>query len=384
MKEKEKLLTIAGYKFIPPTDGGKRAIYYFQKYLSEYFDIEIVSTPDNNVTGAETIYLNPLLGKSRLRYINIFLFFKLYKKIKGEQIKLLLLEQVYFGWLGTLLKIFTGVRLIIHHHNIEALRFKSLMKWWWMILWLYEKYTCRFADINFFITKEDATYAIKQYRISLSKLLVVPYGVAVAESPAWEEKKAYKKILLEKYQLKPDTFLILFAAAYNYTPNLTALKIILNKINPALLSENFDYCIIICGGGLPSKLNNLNPYKEQKIIYAGYVNDIDLYYTGVDLFLNPVTEGGGIKTKIVEAIALGTSVVSMKSGAAGVNPEICQEKLIVTPDNDTEAFVLAIKKEIIERRSIETPESFYDYFSWRKIGLKVSEFINHKSFKKRI
>jgi len=28
----------------------------------------------------------------------------------------------------------------------------------------------------------------------------------------------------------------------------------------------------------------------------------------------------------------------MKSGTAKINPEICQGKLIVTPDNDTEAF----------------------------------------------
>jgi hypothetical protein len=381
---KEKLLTIASYSFIPPTDGGKRCIYYFQTYLSEYYDIEIISTPDNNVSRKETFNVNRLLAKSRLRYINVFLFFKLYKKIRREKIKLLLLEQAYFGWLCILLKVFTGVQLIIHNHNIEALRFRSLNKWWWTILWLYEKYTCKFADINFFITKEDAAYAVKRYRISSSKLLVAPYGVTITKSPALDEKKLCKKILCERYQLKQDTFLLLFAAAYNYSPNLKALEIILNKINPELLSKNFEYRIIICGSGLPSKLNNLNGYKEQKIIYGGYVDDIDLHYKGVDLFLNPVTEGGGIKTKIVEALAFGTSVASMKSGASGVDPEICQGKLIVTPDNDTEAFLVAVRNEIIEKRSIETPESFYDYFGWRKIALKASEFINYKGLKKII
>src|SRR5262245_51048014 len=149
MNERSKLLAIASYNFIPPTDGGKRAVYYFQTYLGEYFDTELITTSGNVHSGNERFRVNDLLGKSRLRYINPLPFFKLRKKIKAEKIQWLLLEQVYFGWLGVLLKVFTGVHLIIRHHNIEALRFRSLKKWWAPVLWVYEKYICRIADLNF-------------------------------------------------------------------------------------------------------------------------------------------------------------------------------------------------------------------------------------------
>ena len=374
MSDKQKILTIAGYKFLPPTDGGKRCIYYFNSYLAEHFDIDIAST-SNNEEGNYAFRLSKFLGTSKLRYINPFLFFSLRKKIKKEKIKLLMLEQTYFGWLGILLKTFTGVRLIIHHHNIEGLRFKSLKKWWAPMLLQYEKYTCKFADINFFITKEDADYATKYFKVPAAKSAIAPYGVTIEESPSAEERKNCKNILLEKYGLTSDTFILLFAAAYNYTPNLDALKIILDKINPSLYSDNLNYSIIICGGGLPSSLDNLDEYKQQKIIYAGFVDDINLYYKGADLFLNPITEGGGIKTKIVEALAFGTSVVSMKSGAAGVDPDICDGKLMIVEDDDIAAFAKLIENEMKSSIYIETPKSFYNFFSWRGVAERVKYLI---------
>lgn len=80
----------------------------------------------------------PVLGKSRFRYINPFLFFSI-RKIIREKSTHLLIEHPYYGWLGILLQLFCRVKLIVHSHNIEATRFKSTGKWWWGILWNYEK-----------------------------------------------------------------------------------------------------------------------------------------------------------------------------------------------------------------------------------------------------
>src|SRR6202008_4176961 len=116
-------------------------------------------------------------------------------------------------------------------------------------------------------------------------------------------------------------------------------RIILEEINPRLLQEKgFNYKIIICGKGLPAELNELKEYADKNIIYAGFVDDIEVYFKAADIFLNPVQSGGGIKTKMVEAIAYGDTVVSTKSGAAGISKEISGDKLVVVEDNDWDKF----------------------------------------------
>ena len=51
---------------------------------------------------------------------------------------------------------------------------------------------------------------------------------------------------------------------------------------------------------MPKEYEDLKDIKN--LVYAGFVNDVDVYYKGADLFINPVNSGGGLKTKLVEAI----------------------------------------------------------------------------------
>jgi len=83
-------------------------------------------------------------------------------------------------------------------------------------------------------------------------------------------------------------------------------------------------------------------YKEKNIIYAGFVDDINLYFKGADIFINPVIDGGGIKTKVVEALGYDLSVISTQSGAIGIPEEITGGKLLVLPDNDWTEFARKI------------------------------------------
>ena len=148
----------------------------------------------------------------------------------------------------------------------------------------------------------------------------------------------------------------------NYQPNLDALKVILDKINPVVLADSsFKYKIIICGKGLPDELDSLKGYANKNIIYAGFIQDINIYYKAADIFLNPVQSGGGVKTKMVEAIAFGTTVVSTESGAAGIVKNVCGEKLIVIKNNDWDGFAKAIIDNV-DNAAITPQEYYNNYF----------------------
>ena len=140
-----------------------------------------------------------------------------------------------------------------------------------------------------------------------------------------------------------------------------------------LVAGNFKYKIIICGNKLPSAYNGLFDYKEKNIIYAGFVDDINLYFKGADIFINPVIDGGGIKTKLVEALGYNCTVISTKSGAIGIPVEITDDKLNIVPDEDWKSFATAVMNT---NSTVQTPDTFFEHFYWGNIAGKAAEIIN--------
>jgi len=198
--------------------------------------------------------------------------------------------------------------------------------------------------------------------------VLVPFGVEIKEMPL--DKAEQKKKICNQYNIPPNTTLLLFNGALDYKPNTDALSFILDEINQLLLTHpNLDYRIIICGRGLPASFNELKNYADKNVIYAGFVDDVISYVKATDIFLNPVVTGGGVKTKIVEAMGYGATVISCETGAAGIEISVCGDKIKVVPDNDAQAFVT----EIIQLKNTvkETPSSYYKYYYWGHITEKL-------------
>ena len=89
-------------------------------------------------------------------------------------------------------------------------------------------------------------------------------------------------------------------------------------------------------------------------------------------------EGGGVQTKALKALAVGTTVISSETGACGIAPGICGEKLIRVKDNDWEGYARTII-QLNEggESSIPTPQSFYETYYWRNNIPDVIEAITN-------
>jgi polysaccharide biosynthesis protein PslH len=373
MNNKINVLSLVSYKILPAKMGGQKGIALFNEYLSNEVNLTCVTTKNNDVDLAKGYKMLNILSNSKLRYINVFYFFLLRKIIQSNSISHLIIEHPYYGWLGFLLKIFCGVNLTVHSHNIEALRFKSTGKWWWKILWNYEKWVYKNANHVFFITQEDLDYAVINFKLKKEKCTVITYGIEIDKIPTNDEKENARLEICRTHAIDAADKILLFNGTLDYGPNLDAVEIILNKINPILLkSKNFNYKIIICGKGLPKAYNELKDYSNQNIIYAGFVNDIKTYFLAADIFINPVIDGGGIKTKLVEALGYNVSVVSTVSGAIGVPVSIVGSKMSVVGDNDWEGF----SEEIVSTNILtNTPRFFFEWFYWGEVVNRAANIV---------
>jgi hypothetical protein len=103
-----KVLSLVSYQFLPPRMGGQKAIALFYKYFTKQVDLSIVTTQNNDPALAEGYELLNILSNSATRYLNVFYFFTLRRIIRQKKITHLILEHPYYGWLGLLLKWFTG------------------------------------------------------------------------------------------------------------------------------------------------------------------------------------------------------------------------------------------------------------------------------------
>ena len=368
------VVSLVSYKFLPARVGGQKGIALFNKYFSQHLRLVCVTTKNNDIQAAEGYEVILLLSNSPLRYINFFYFFPIRRVLKANKATHFLIEHPYFGWLACLLKIFCDIRLIVHSHNIEGLRWRSLGKWWWKILWTYEKFTHRQADYNFFIQQQDFDYAVQHFKLDRSKCMVMTYGIEMKEPPSAGEVESSRKKILASHQIDPAEYILLFNGAFDYKPNLDALNRLVNTINPLIATNRkFRYRLIICGRSIPLEISN-NTYPN--VVIAGFVDDISLYFKAAHVFLNPILDGGGIKTKLVEALGYNCNAVSTVNGAIGVDPALCNGKLQLVPDNDWNAFA----EKVIEASSIraDVNPAYYQHFYWGYTTKKAAEFIQEQ------
>ena len=302
---------------------------------------------------------------------------KLRQIIKKNKITDLIIVHPYYGWLALLLKKSTGVKLSILSHNIEAVRFKSMGKWWWKMLWFYEKNTHKITDHNFFVTQEDLDFAVNNYCLDAKKCDVITYGIDWEQSPTKNEKKEAGDKIRQQYNIDSTYKILLFNGTLDYKPNVEAVDYIINNINPILLKNtSFFYKIIICGRGLPAEFNELKDFQSKNIIYAGFVEDINIFFKGAAIFLNPVITGGGIKTKLVEALGNDLTSISCKSGAFGIPINLAETKLTVVNDFDWDSFCDAIFSAKVEENISTT---FFNHFYWGNIAAKAAHIISGNS-----
>lgn len=205
----------------------------------------LLAQKNNQVIKDTSFELRYLLARNPFSNIDIVGFYKIYCFLKRENIQTLIIEHPYIGWMGILLKWMLKIRLIIHTHNIEYLRFKTLHKWWWPLLKNYETWVLKKADHVFAISEEDKCWMLQKMNINNDKVSLLPYGVFDQNPPT--DKKHFKELICRKHSLDITKPLLLFNGALGYRPNEEAIEYIVSNILPKLNQKGFQFNLIIAG-----------------------------------------------------------------------------------------------------------------------------------------
>ncbi len=371
IKAGTKVLSIVPYRFLPPSSGGHLGIAMPHQYLGMHCEDHIVCTNDNIPDKTYSFHLHPILKTGITRYLPLYKLKQITQLARKLEINAIYCDHPYMASTAIALSKKLKAPWFMRSHNIESERFKTYGKKWWPIMAYYEAAIMRKADGIFFVASEDLKWAIDKYKVNAAKCHFIPYGTTL-DTPPTGHPEAKKKVAAQ-LDLNENIPWLYFLGAMDFYPNTHALSFILDEIMPRLNKGNIKYQVLIAGKGLPDDLKT-KISNTPNIKYTGFIPDLDDFLKACDIMLNPVLLGGGIKTKAVEALGYNKIVVSSFSGAAGLLPEVCGANLLISNDNDWDAFTSHIITSIDQTPLI--PDSFYNTYYWGKVMKKVYDIIN--------
>lgn len=372
-----RVLGIVSFKVFPAHMGGQQYIAHYYQTLARYGKVILAVSSDNigkdnNIAGTDIInndnlLLYPILFNHWHGWKNLFKLPSLVKLIRKEEIEWIFIDHSYFGWLGIVLRFFSGKKFLIKSANIEAIRFKEMGRKGWQLYQWYEKKVHQQANFSFFISESDRAYAIQHWKLQKNKTGLIPFGTYRKEPFTPNQRAESKKELLKKHQLKDTTILFFFNGTLDYIPNKKAIYDIIQKLIPTLNTKSLTYKIIISGVQIEQDLLT-QIATAPEIIYEGFVKDIQSYYAGTDCFICPVSLGAGVKTKLIDSLSSGLPVIAFSKSAEGIETVHVNGQLTLINNYNWQEFAQAMIAFSMSNSKQQTvSEEFYKEYHWDHI-----------------
>jgi polysaccharide biosynthesis protein PslH len=362
----QKILSLVWFKIFPAHFGGQKGIAGFYKSLSAYYPIDCFCSDDNEGSQEGDLRILPFLPRGKWQFINPSIWSKIQQRYKKGEYTHVIIEFPYYSFIGAWLKR-KGAFFILHTHNIEGKRFKNLHKAGWRLMEMYERWGMRKADLVLFKTGKDKEYAINNYGIKEEQCYILPGGISDKPSRSKQESR---RQLQERHNIHSNEKILLFAGTLDYLPNAEAVEIIYKRLVPLLTREFASpFKVIICGRNYMKEFSYLQEFSNEHILQLGFVDDIGLYFSAADVFINPVQKLDGIQTKIFDALSYHLDVVAYEEVGVSL-PAYLLNKKVSLARNDIE-FVEQVERALHSEE--ETPPIFFEEFHWDNI---VRKFVN--------
>jgi len=222
-----------------------------------------------------------------------------------------------------------------------------LMQW---LFWVrYEsRYFPRFGKV-LTVTRQDAA----ALTMAMPDLDVYADAIAVDTSspPAPERDSAVK---------------IGFLASFGHPPNTDAALYFAESVLPLIRGRMPEAEFVVAGRNPPPLLLDA---KDRGVTCLGFVEDVSIFYGSVDVVVAPIRYGGGIKIKVLEAMACGKPLVTTSVGAEGIT-ETDEKPFLIADDPAAFAEAVIALLSDKERRSAlgeRARQVIERRFSWQRL-----------------
>jgi len=221
--------------------------------------------------------------------------------------------QCEFAFMGQYASFAARGATVLHEHDVTyrpayrrfrrartpAARFLHYLEW---CRWArYERRLVPRFDHVFTVTEQDRM--LLRRLCHSERISYLPRGADTAGAPA------------DYADRQPHS--MLFIGTFHHQPNVDAALLLAEEILPLVAREYPDAVVDIIGADPPGELT-ARAAAEPRLKVRGYVDDVTPYLRRAAVFVAPLRFGGGVKLKIIHAMAEGIPVVTTRVGIEGI------------------------------------------------------------------
>lgn len=235
----------------------------------------------------------------------------------------------------------------------------------WLAQWKFEQYErwlFKQFQLCLVTSASDRQRVIATMSLSAEQTALVPNGVDVG----------YYRPGLGA----PAQFQLIYSGALTYSANYDAMDYFLKDIFPLIQAEVPEASLQITGStrGVALEALALN----SQVTFTGYVDDIRLLIAGSSVCVVPLRQGAGTRLKILEAMALGTPVVSTTKGAEGLEVEAGTHLLLADGPAEFAAQTVRLLRDplLCQRLTTQALQLVQEKYAWADIGQRFCQLIS--------
>ena len=166
--------------------------------------------------------------------------------------------------------------------------------------WRYQAHVWAQFDRVQVYTNDDAEAARRIAPIVADRVRVNPFGVHARDIPSATAER-------------PGA--IVFVGGFRHPPNVDAALWLSDEIFPLVHAQHPDAQLSIVGADPPE---SLRARASESVHVVGQVDDVEPYVESAAVVVAPMRSGGGMRLKVLQAMAAARPVVTTSRGSAGI------------------------------------------------------------------
>ena len=282
------------------------------------------------------------------------LIIKVVEYLKDSKKKIIIIEGASWIFYSFVIVIsfkifFSQTKIIYISHSIESeIRKKFSNTFIYFLTKYLEKLVLKYSDFTTSVSKFEQSKIKKLYNEN-----TILYPNAININNNLKKIKSKKKYLI-------------YSGSYLYKPNKQAIDYLNYTIMPNLVKKFPDLKLILTGGGFKKKyswLINKNIVPKQELY--------TLIYNSMCMCV-PLKFGSGTRIKIIEALSIGSIVVSSKKGIEGIELSNKNPPYIF---NNTKNFLEILINVINNNKKIKNKANKYRNYYLNKYSMRKNTSI---------
>lgn len=355
MGSRIKLAVFVDGDFIPSYDGASNRFHYLSRYLSKngvdlvvfhgyrgWSDVSLIKKEPfkTYLFSIESYYNNLELISSILirEGINIIQF---------DNLEPILLQGVRLSQL-------TGARLVSEMHYVVRNLAKGLGASEERLFEIknVENEVGKAVDHLICLSDQDKPYLMEYLNLNPHKISVVPSGVDCEEIQCRGSNIQARNII--------------FLGNLYFRPNEDAVRAIKEYMYPKLRNHGFKFMI---GGDCPDEIKK--ELSDDRFTFTGTVPDLNDLFRDATFALAPISEGTGMRIKLLNYLAAGIPVITTSTAAKGFP----QKDVLVIEDDFTKYPDIILNlfgnKEALQKLSNSGSTVIKEHYDWNEIAKQV-------------